>query len=126
ASFAEAELAGMPVSDPDLRAEIDPCFVGDGAGRTDVVVLACTHYPLLLARLRDLAPWPVTWIDPAPAIAKRVVQLLGASAPGDGADEGEALAVFTGGGGLTAPLEHALMRKGLPRVLVEPMPLAQG
>ena len=46
---------------------------GDAA-RTDTVVLACTHYPLLLDRLVKLAPWPVDWIDPAPAIARRVVR----------------------------------------------------
>ena len=37
------------------RAEIAPCFRDDGA-RTDTVVLACTHYPLLIERLRRLAP----------------------------------------------------------------------
>jgi glutamate racemase len=40
------------------------------------VVLACTHFPLLLDRLVKLAPWPVDWIDPAPAIARRVADLL--------------------------------------------------
>ena len=45
--------------------------------RTDTVVLACTHYPLLTAQFARLAPWPVTFVDPAPAIARRVVDLLG-------------------------------------------------
>ena len=53
AAFAEAELAGAPVSDDELLAEIAPCF-RDGGRRTDIVVLACTHYPLLLARLHRL------------------------------------------------------------------------
>jgi len=39
-------------------------------------VLACTHYPLLLDRFRAGAPWPVTWLDPAPAIARRVADLM--------------------------------------------------
>jgi glutamate racemase len=30
-----------------------------------------------MERLIKLAPWPVDWIDPAPAIARRVVDLLG-------------------------------------------------
>lgn len=123
AGFAEVELAGMPVSDEELRAELEPCFVQDETGRTDVVALACTHYPLLLPRLRNLAPWPVSWIDPAPAIARRVVHLLGAPVPGHEADEDEALAVFTGGAGITAALRDALAMKGLPRVTVEDMPL---
>ena len=80
ASLAEAALSGTSVSDAAIAAEIAPCFVGaatDPAGRTDTVVLACTHYPLLLDRLERLAPWPIAWIDPAPAIARRVVDLLG-------------------------------------------------
>ena len=65
-----------------LLAELAPCFVEDAGGRTDVVALACTHYPLLLPRFQALAPWPVTWIDPAPAIARRVMQLIGAAGAG--------------------------------------------
>ncbi|WP_063682480.1 glutamate racemase [Bradyrhizobium stylosanthis] len=83
ASLAEAELSGTSVSDDAIRAELAPCFVGEAAGaRTDTVVLACTHYPLLLDRLKKLAPWPVDWIDPAPAIARRVSDLLGARSGG--------------------------------------------
>src|SRR5271166_5237958 len=67
AQFAEAELHGSPVPDELIRQEIAPCF-RDGERRTDTVVLACTHYPLLLARLEQLAPWPVAFVDPAPAI----------------------------------------------------------
>lgn len=80
ASLAERELNGHPISDGDILAELTPCFVGDAGdatSRTDTVVLACTHYPLLLDRLERLAPWPVDWIDPAPAIARRVSDLLG-------------------------------------------------
>jgi glutamate racemase len=76
AGFAEAELAGAPVADADIAAEIAPCFVDEAGQRTDTVVLACTHYPLLLDRFRRLAPWPVGWLDPAPAIARRVADLL--------------------------------------------------
>ena len=77
AAFAEAELNGNPASDEAIAAELAPCFVTDGARRTDTVALACTHYPLLGERLKQLAPWPVDWIDPAPAIARRVLDLTG-------------------------------------------------
>jgi glutamate racemase len=77
AGFAEAELGGSPASDADIAAEIAPCFIDSDGKRTDTVVLACTHYPLLLDRLTRLAPWPVAWIDPAPAIARRVADLTG-------------------------------------------------
>ena len=73
----EAVLHGETVSDDAIRADIAPCFVERNGERTDVVVLACTHYPLLLDHMNRVAPWPVTFIDPAPAIARRVVPLLG-------------------------------------------------
>jgi glutamate racemase len=92
ACYAESELVGTPVEDTALATEIGPCFVNHGA-RTDTVVLACTHYPLLLERLRRIAPWPVNFIDPAPAIARRVVDLLGPLTAG----EGSSRAVFTSG-----------------------------
>jgi len=75
ASFAEAELAGEPVADAAIAAEIAGCFVEADGRRTDTVVLACTHYPLLIERFRAVAPWPVAWLDPAPAIARRVADL---------------------------------------------------
>ncbi len=94
ASLAEAELSGASVSDGDILAELTPCFVGeDATSRTDTVVLACTHYPLLLDRLKRLAPWPVDWIDPAPAIARRVSDLLGP--PTDGIAQSGAEMIFT-------------------------------
>jgi len=94
AAFAEAELHGKPASDEAIAAEIAPCFVTEDGRRTDGVVLACTHYPLLGERLRRLAPWPVDWIDPAPAIARRVVDLIGP--PGSG-DPLPAVLAFTSG-----------------------------
>ncbi len=76
APLAEALLAGEPVDEAEIAREIGPCFVDKDGRRTDTVVLACTHYPLLLDRFRKVAPWPVTWLDPAPAIARRVADLL--------------------------------------------------
>ncbi len=97
ATLAERALQGEEVSDDDIATEIAPCFV-DGEARTDTVVLACTHYPLLLDRLTRLALWPVNWIDPAPAIARRTAELL-AITPLRGAaqDQQPSSAVFTSG-----------------------------
>ncbi|AQS41704.1 MAG: Glutamate racemase [Candidatus Tokpelaia hoelldobleri] len=80
AAFAEAHLRGQPVDMAALAAEIAPCFVEKKEQRTDIVVLACTHYPFLINLLRKVAPWPVDWLDPAEAIARRVRSLL----PDDG------------------------------------------
>src|SRR3954452_15092376 len=95
ASLAESALSGNEVSDADISAELAPCFVEHNEARTDTIVLACTHYPLLLDRLIALAPWPVEWIDPAPAIARRVADLLG---PGrERAGRAAAKMIFTSG-----------------------------
>jgi glutamate racemase len=126
AALAEAELTGAPGADADIGAEIAPCFVAGEGGRTDVVVLACTHYPLLLPRFERLAPWPVTWIDPAPAIARRVLQLLGAPANTGLEGEGDATAFFTSGAAVTEPLRRALACRGLQLLSIEAMPLASG
>jgi glutamate racemase len=113
AQFAEAELHGLPVADHLIAREIAPCFIHDGERSTDTIVLACTHYPLLLERLERLAPWRVTFIDPAPAIARRVVDLSGG-----GTMAGPpipARAVFTSGRPPSERLAAALARFGISR-----------
>ena len=78
AGIAEASLRLEFVDGPGYHCGGDCAVLWEKDGRrTDVVVLACTHYPLLLERLVRLAPWPVVWLDPAAAIACRVVDLLG-------------------------------------------------
>ncbi len=99
AALAEASLRGETVPDAAIRAEIAPCFVERAGARTDIVVLACTHYPFLANRFRRLAPWPVDWLDPAEAIAARAASLLpdalrGEAAPGEPRPD---LAIFTAG-----------------------------
>jgi glutamate racemase len=109
ASLAEAALSGVEVSDREIFDELAPCFVGTGAtdpARTDTIVLACTHYPLLLDRLVRLAPWPVDWIDPAPAIARRVSDLLPPA--GAEADHAGAEMIFT------SKRPHTLSRALMP------------
>ncbi len=111
ATIAEAILRGEAVAPEDIKAEIAPCFVDEGS-KTDTIVLACTHYPLVLDQLEALAPWPVTWIDPAEAIARRASSLLGE--PGKPAN-GPVTAYFSSG---RAPSE-ALIRS-LARFQAEP------
>lgn len=111
ATLAETALAGGIVPDAAIAAEIAPCFVDDDGARTDTVVLACTHYPLLLESFERLAPWAVRWVDPAAAIARRVVELVGPAAAGE--PPGGAAAIFTSGRSRSASLGEALARFGL-------------
>jgi glutamate racemase len=104
AALAEGAVRGDTVEDGAVAAEIAPCFADDGS-RTDTIVLACTHYPLILDRLERLAPWPVTWMDPAPAIARRASQLLGPAGP---PSRRAATAYFTSGCHVSGALGRAL------------------
>ncbi len=82
------------------------------------MVLACTHYPLLIDRLTALAPWPVRFIDPAPAIARRALELMGSlSGPSRGAAGPQPAAkgqiLFTSGRPPSPALAAALSGFGL-------------
>lgn len=76
ASIAEAHIRGEKIDHDLVLNQIMPCFIEKDGKRTDIVVLACTHYPFLANVFRRLAPWPVDWLDPAEAIARRMVSLL--------------------------------------------------
>ncbi|MEO1065861.1 MAG: glutamate racemase [Pseudomonadota bacterium] len=77
ADIAERYLKDGVVDLCALKDEVAPVFHQrvDGV-RTDTVVLACTHYPLLMPVLDDVAPWPVKWLDPGPAIARQAGRVL--------------------------------------------------
>ncbi|MEN3793212.1 glutamate racemase [Fulvimarina sp. MAC3] len=77
AGLAERYMRGGFVDEQAVFAEIEPCFVEEGGRRTDIVVLACTHYPFLVNRMRKMAPWPVDWLDPAEAIARQAERVIG-------------------------------------------------
>ncbi|MGV8996244.1 MAG: glutamate racemase [Parvibaculaceae bacterium] len=108
ATIAENYIKGGDASLEAIAQEIAPAFVEHGGKRTDMVVLACTHYPFLIEQMERVAPWPVTWIDPAPAIAKRLVSLVG-----DGAGPEGSFAVFTDGAAVSAGLAELLEGMGL-------------
>ena len=128
ASIAEAEMKGEAIDENEVAREIAPCFVRDdeSGARTDTIVLACTHYPLLQDYFARLAPWPVEWIDPAPAIARRVEAILSEKFEGSGASQNtsDGRAIFTSGKRPPSSLEKALLKMGLAALDCAPMPLA--
>lgn len=76
-TLAEAALRGIAPARDRLAAILDPFFAGPDGVRLDVIVLACTHFPLLRDALAQAAPRPVTFLDSGEAIARRVESLLG-------------------------------------------------
>jgi len=99
AALSESYMRGGFTDEGAVKAEIMPCFVGDGIRRTDIVVLACTHYPFLANRMRKMAPWPVDWIDTSEAIARRAQTLLQDNEKPENLDfrQGGDMAMFTSG-----------------------------
>ena len=94
ARMAEAYIRGETLAEADVMAEIAGCFVEKDGRKTDIVVLACTHYPFMANLFRRLAPWPVDWLDPAEAIARQARRLVPAL---DSIAPGEDVAIFTSG-----------------------------
>ena len=112
ASIAERRLRGEGVDIDEIAEEIAPCFVSRGERRTDKIVLACTHFPLLVDLFAKAAPWNVDFVDPAPAIARRVDALIGPPLSFH-QREGLQSAIFTSARAPAPELQKALLRLGL-------------
>jgi glutamate racemase len=74
--MAEAKLLGELVDRDRLRRILAPFFDRPAETQPDIVVLACTHFPLLRAELQAAGPSGVAWIDSGAAVARRVVDVL--------------------------------------------------
>ena len=110
--LAEAKLRGDATDPAHYRAVLDGLIGQPGGDRIDVIVNACTHFPLVEAELVAVAPRPLRFVDGGPGIARRIVQLT------QGQDWPESLApgiaVFTGIG--DPALTGALAGYGLDRI----------
>lgn len=70
-----------------MRRILAPFFDRPADSQPDVIVLACTHFPLLRAELQAAGPAGVLWIDSGAAVARRVIDVLPPShADGRGTD----------------------------------------
>lgn len=73
--LVEEGWAEHAVAEQVARIYLDEAFA-DGFDSADVLVLGCTHYPLLKPLLRRLVPAHVTIVDSADSTARVVSQLL--------------------------------------------------
>lgn len=89
-ALAEAKLAGEPVSASAVAAAVQPLAEAE---RLDTVVLACTHFPLLIDELAEALPG-VRFVDGGPGIARRIAWLTRGQLWPDEPPPG--IAVFTG------------------------------
>jgi glutamate racemase len=70
--LAEAKLAGEPVPAAAIAAAVAPLRAQPGL---DVVVLACTHFPLLADEIGAALGRDVALVDGGPGIARRIAHL---------------------------------------------------
>lgn len=112
--LAERALMGEAPPPERLRAVLAGLFDQPGGERLDVIVNACTHFPLLEAELAAAAPHPVRFVDGGPGIARRIAELVaGEDWP---EDKPAGRAVFTRRDAATDALAPALARYGLTEI----------
>nr|WP_294846541.1 glutamate racemase [uncultured Sphingomonas sp.] len=109
--LAERKLAGGAVTVDDVRIAIAPMVEAKGADGMDVMVLACTHFPLLSDEIARAYP-NIAQVDGGPGIARRIAHLTqGQTWP---AIARPGVAVFTSDP--PADLGPALARYGLTEI----------
>ncbi|MBA3677971.1 MAG: glutamate racemase [Sphingosinicella sp.] len=73
--LAEAKLRGED-TDPAAYREILRCLLDQPGGeKMDVIVLACTHFPLVRQELEAASPRPLAFVDGSDGIARRTAWL---------------------------------------------------
>ncbi len=106
--LAEAKLSGRQVDLEAVRRAIAPMIDQPGGQEMDVMVLACTHFPLLSEEIAAAYPG-IARVDGGPGIARRIAYLTrGQDWPTNAAG---GIAVFTGE--VPSGLRPALARYGL-------------
>ncbi|MGI8932428.1 MAG: glutamate racemase [Sphingomicrobium sp.] len=72
--LAEAKLSGMAVAVDAVRVAVAPMLAAPRGSELDVIVLACTHFPLLADEIAAACPG-VPLVDGGPGIARRIAHL---------------------------------------------------
>lgn len=109
--LAEATLAGRPADPARYRAVLAGLFDQPGGDRIDVIVNACTHFPLVEAELAAAAPPGMRFVDGGPGISRRIAFLTQGQDWPAGAPRHRA--VFTRLGDAERALVPALARYGI-------------
>ena len=70
--LVEKGILDGPEAESVVRRSLQP-LIDAGA---DTIVLGCTHYPFLLPVMKKTAPDGIRFIDPAPAVARHLVDVM--------------------------------------------------
>jgi glutamate racemase len=109
--LAEAKLRGEPADAEVYRSIMAGLLDQPGGERIDIVVLACTHFPLVQKELQAASPRPLAFVDGAAGIARRTQWLTRDLTWPDAPAEGRA--VVTGSLEEAEPYRAGFARFGL-------------
>lgn len=112
--YAEAKLRGQPLDEDVPRGALEGLLSQEGGDRMDIVVLACTHFPLVEAELAAASPRHLTFMHGGEGIARRIAFLTEGQAWPHSPAKG--IAVFTRLGPDVEALRPALRGFGLQEV----------
>jgi len=108
-------LRGDPVDMAAIRNAAEELTVMARGNKIDVLVLACTHFPLLSDELHAAFGPEVQLVDGAKGIARRIAHLTEGQ---DFAQSRPDRAVFTSANARIDALKPALAARGLDEILI--------
>jgi glutamate racemase len=114
--IAERKVRGETVDSDAVAEEVAPLFKGPHGSQIDVVVLACTHFPLIREEIAAACPEGVELIDSGAAVARQVLTICPPDETDPTADMTPATAYVTGGVANLASMKPALLRFGYQRM----------
>jgi glutamate racemase len=112
--IAERAVRGQPVDQEQVAYAVKPLFDPPDGPKIDIVVLACTHFPLIRDAIQQACPPGVKLIDTGEAVARQVLRVA-AGAP---TATGQPVAYITGGAANRAAMAPAFRRFGYDRIEV--------
>jgi glutamate racemase len=114
--IAEQAVRGRAIDQEAVAYAVKPMFEHFRGDQIDVVVLACTHFPLIREAIQAACPPGVQLIDTGAAVARQAIriaaQIPAVTAPSSSSGGGPAIAYVTGGAANRAAMQPALARFG--------------
>lgn len=105
--IAERAVRGQPIDQEQVAYAVKPLFDLPDGPDIDIVVLACTHFPLIRDAIAAACPPGVKLIDTGEAVARQAVRVVTPTA-----STGDAVAYVTGGAANKAAMQPAFARFG--------------
>lgn len=112
--MAERAARGQAIDQGQVDYAVKPLFDPPHGPRIDIVVLACTHFPLIRDAIQKACPPGANLIDTGEAVARQVMRV----APNTGQTSGAPVAYVTGGAANRAAMAPALNRFGYHTIKV--------